>query len=286
MARSRAGTRARYHRFTSADLPAAHRLSLEVKWPHRLSDWKLVHGLGAGYVAEDERGLIGTVLYWKFGRRQASLGMVIVTPRAQGRGIGRKLMDLALADLEGRDVLLAATAVGQPLYEALGFVPVGIIAQHQGIAGRVPALALPRGERLRPIGSREEQRLVSLDRRASGLSRDRAMRALLRTCEGIVLDRGGDAIGFALLRRFGRGLVIGPVVAPDAPRAKALIGHWVAANAGRFVRIDVDVSRGIGPWLDSIGLAQASTGVTMARGAPPPADREAVVFGLINQALG
>ena len=54
----------------------------------------------------------------------------------------------------------------------------------------------------------------------------------------VVLDHDGSAAcGFALLRRFGRGHVIGPVVAHDADGAKALIAHLSGLNAGRFTRI-------------------------------------------------
>ena len=37
-----------YRRMTVDDLPAAHKLSLSVLWPHRLEDWKFVHELGEG----------------------------------------------------------------------------------------------------------------------------------------------------------------------------------------------------------------------------------------------
>src|SRR5689334_15604503 len=111
----------KYRKFTRADVAPAHRLSLDVGWPHRLDDWNFVQRLGGGYVAEDRGQVVGTILGWKHDRRNASLGMVIVAPDRQGQGIGAKLMALELKDLGPRAVMLNATAVGRPLYEKLGF---------------------------------------------------------------------------------------------------------------------------------------------------------------------
>ena len=82
------------------------------------------------------------------------------------------------------------------------------------------------------------------------------------------------ARGFAELRRFGRGWVIGPVVAPDADGAKALILHWLAVKQGSFCRIDIPGESGLGPWLEELGLPCVGTVLTMARG---PADGSAVM---------
>jgi hypothetical protein len=93
-------------------------------------------------------------------------------------------------------------------------------------------------------------------------------------------------LGFALFRRFGRGHVIGPVVAPDAGRATALVGHWVAMHPGTFLRIDVPGSSGLGDWLDSIGLRKVDTVVTMVKGTPPARDDGVRSFAIVSQALG
>lgn len=203
-----------YRRFTLDDIAAAHALTAEVKWPHRTDDWRFVVQLGVGFVAEDASGVIGTALCWKYGAERASLGMVIVSPAQQGRGIGRKLMELVLEEVGDRVTFLHATPAGQPLYEKLGFCAAGTLDQHQGAAFQPPLVSLPPGERLRPLGSSDTARLVELASRASGLDRAEVLPALLGTADGIALDRDGELIGFALFRRFGRGFAIGPVVAP------------------------------------------------------------------------
>jgi hypothetical protein len=117
------------------------------------------------------------------------------------------------------------------------------------------------------------------------MARDGVLASLLEVAEGVVLERGGKAVGFSLMRRFGRGHVIGPVVAPDNQGAKSLIAHWSAAYAGSFVRIDIDGASGLSPWVSELGLLQVDGGVSMTRGAPPQHDHEVRQYAIVNQAL-
>jgi len=280
-----------YRRMTEADIPAAHQLSLAVRWPHRLEDWQFVQRLGAGYVAEvdgpDGAQLVGTALCWSHGATFASLGMVIVSPDHQGQGIGKKLMSLALGELGSqRTVLLHATEAGKALYESYGFSAFGTVQQHQGTVFKTPLMQLPVGERIRPLGARDGAKIAALAARAAGMPRATVMSALLEAAEGVVIDRYDEVIGFALLRRFGHGYAIGPVVAPDIERAKALIAHWTGTYGGAFLRIDTNEQCGLGPWLTELGLVPVASVLTMARGEPPLCDPGMKVFGLINQALG
>lgn len=279
-----------YRRFTAADVAAAHALTVELKWPHRTEDWQFVANLGAGFVAERDSRVIGTVLCWKYGAQASSLGMVIVSPAHQGFGIGRRLTEMALEELGSRATVLHATQAGRPLYEKLGFVPVGTLDQHQGRAFQPPLWELPSRERLRPLGVNDTPRLIELASRASGFDRASVLPPLLDAAQGIGLDRDGELIGFALFRRFGRGRAIGPVVAPpdeEPIRAKALIGHWLASNPGRFVRIDSPRESGLTEWLESHGLKRVDSVVKMARnaGQMPPPDDAFAQYGIINQAI-
>jgi predicted N-acetyltransferase YhbS len=279
-----------YRRFTAADIAAAHALTVELKWPHRAEDWQFVANLGVGFVAERDSEVIGTVFCWKYGAKTASVGMVIVSPAHQGYGIGRRLTEMALEEAGTRATMLHATPAGRPLYEKLGFAPVGVLDQHQGAALQPPLVPLPSRERLRPLGTNDTPRLIELASRAGSLDRSSVLPPLLDCAEGIGLDRDGELIGFALFRRFGRGRAIGPVVAPrdgDLVRAKALIGHWLASNPGMYVRIDAPGEAGLTDWLESVGLSRVDSVVKMIRNPQqmPPADGEFAQFGIINQAL-
>lgn len=276
-----------YRRMSERDIKAAHELSLGARWPHRTQDWQFNHLLGSGYVAEDDDGkVIATVMCWSHGTEFASIGMVIVSPEWQGKGIGRKLMEKVMAELGKRNILLNATQAGQPLYERLGFAPIGTIHQHQGTVFKSRLMELPSGERIRPLGSRDGNALAALCARASGMPRGTVLTALRDVAECVVIDRYDEMIGCAMLRRFGHGYAIGPVVAPDLERAKALISHWAGTYAGSFVRIDVPAASGLSPWLNELGLVQVDSVVTMVKGEAPLYDKEVHQFALINQALG
>src|SRR4051812_7043145 len=110
-----------YRGMTEKDLAAAHELSQQVRWPHRLSEWDFVKLLGSGLVAGVEGKLIGTSMCWNHGAEYASLGMVVVSPDWQGMGIGRELANRTIGDMGARSVLLHTTESSQPLYQALGF---------------------------------------------------------------------------------------------------------------------------------------------------------------------
>jgi len=271
---------------TEADLAAAHGLSQAVGWAHRLEDWRFVHRLGRGFAVEHGGALVGTGMYWPFGTGFATLGLVIVSPDRQGAGIGRRLMTGLLDAIGPRTTLLNATDAGAPLYEKLGFRATGTIHQHQGADFRVPQTPLPAGARIRAATQDDLPALVALDAAAMGFARPHVLAALLDVAEGAVLEQDGRAVGFAVCRAFGRGRVVGPIVAPDADGARALVGHWMARHHGGFLRVDIPEPTGLGPWLVATGLPAIAPAITMARGAPPVPQAGARLFGLINQALG
>ncbi|EEA04125.1 GCN5-related N-acetyltransferase [Burkholderia sp. H160] len=282
-----------YRRFTAADIIAAHALSVAVRWPHRAEDWRFMYDAGTGFVAEDNGSVIGTALCWKFGVDRGTLGLVIVSPDEQGRGIGRKLMELVLEELGNRVTFLHATVAGKPLYEKLGFVSCGGLTQHQGTLGSVAAVAPPPGEHLRAATPADTPRLIELASRASGFDRSATIPALLAFAQGVVLERDGEVLGFSLFRPFGRGYSIGPVVARHASddlRARSLISYWLAPHAGDFVRIDVPDDAGINDWLISVGMPRVDSVEKMVRNAAADAREVAPdptwrAFGIINQAM-
>ena len=273
-------------RFTEGDLEDAQALSHAFHWPHRVEDWRLALRHGEGVVAEREGQMVGTGLRWLWGERHATVGMVIVAPQMQGRRIGQHLMRSLLAGLGDRTVLLHATAEGRGLYERLDFAITGEIRQHQGIASPTQLVALGEGMRVRPLGRSDTKRLVALDTKAAGMPRDALITQLLAEGETVVLAHEGETVGFSVLRRFGRGYVIGPVVAPDFAHAQALIGYWCSRYAGKLLRLDVDAASGQPEWLESIGLPRVSMVTTMVRGTPPARGPAQGGWSLVNQAMG
>ena len=276
-----------YRRMQADDLPAAHKLSLSVLWPHRLDDWKFIKQLGEGMVAEDESGIVGTIMCWLHGTAHASLGMTIVAPDHRRRGIARELVARMLDAIGERSIVAHTTAGGVGFFESIGFVHTGSVHQHQGSVFHAPLVPLGAGERIRPIGPRDEAALGELAKRAVGMPRATVIKHLMEVADLVGIDCYGELTGFAGLRKFGLGYVIGPVIAPDATRAKALIAHWAGTRAGSFVRLDVPGSSGLSPWLTGMGLVQVEETVhAMVRGEPPRPDPSVTRFALLSQSLG
>lgn len=269
-------------------LDAAFALTQRLKWPHRRADWQQALLLGDGLVAEEDGALVGTILFWRWGKEYATLGLVIVDDAQQGRGIGKQLMQAALAKLEGSNVRLHATAAGQPLYEKLGFVATGHVEQHQcRELAAVPAIPCGPQQRIRSAGVQDAAMLTALDRQAHGQHRPLLITHLLDSAERfVVLEENGPAAGFASLRRFGHGYAIGPVVASNLANARLLVSELLNGMSGQFVRIDTDRSAGLGPWLNELGLVEVDAPTTMVKGQPWQLESGGMqAFGLMSQAM-
>ena len=269
---------------TGADIDAATALSREQAWPHREEDWALFLEAGEGIVAEREGRVLGTVMAWRYGEDFATLGMVIVANAAQGQGVGRTLMEAMLDRLKGRRVVLNATAAGLPLYEKLGFVETDTVHQHQATAASIPPVSVTPAGRVRALGPDDD--LGDLYSRASGMDRAALLERLAAIARTAVLIRDRQPLGFAQSRRFGRGWLIGPVVAPDQVGARALILHELGAHAGAFCRLDVTGEGGLSEWLEEIGVPRVDTVKTMTRGRKPDHDPDVSVYAVAAQALG
>jgi predicted N-acetyltransferase YhbS len=271
--------------FEPSDLSAAHALSSTLHWPHRIEDWHFALSLGRGVVAERDGKVLGTALSWQFGANHATIGLVIVAPELQGQRIGKRMMEALLDGFATRDVLLHATVAGRSLYERLGFVTTGEIAQHQGVLGAFPAQVGRDGDSLRPLAGGDVESLIAMDARGAGMARGALLRRLFAEERTVVLERSGLAAGFAVLRRFGRGHAIGPVAAPDLDAARQLIADC-CRHTEEFLRIDVDAASGLPQWLESLGLPCTGSGIVMVRGRVPERGPAHGSWALVTQAIG
>ena len=270
----------------AADLPAAAVLSKAVQWPHRLEDWQFALSLGQGLAAFSGRRLVGTAMAWEYDGAATRVGMVLVDPNMQRSGIGATLMNALLGPIRTSAILLNATEAGEPLYRRLGFEVTAAVVQHQGIAAPGPRLPLPAGARISAIDHNDISRLAALDAAALGVRRPHVIAALVDHGDAVALDVANEIVGFAVCRQFGRGHVIGPVIARDLQAAQALMAHWIDVHAGRFVRVDVPADCGLSAWLDARGLVHCGQVNTMCRGTSLATSGHVRTFALVNQALG
>ncbi len=274
------------------DVDKLHALSLSVRWPHRAKDWELLCRVGTGFAASDDIGrVLATAMWFPQGERFASIGMVITSPRLQTHGAGLWLMHHALNELQGRDIGLNATWAAERLYLSLGFRREASVYQHQGRARETAPLPLPDGLSLRELTRDDAPQILDLDTRAAGYDRGALLAEILPSSTGFGLFGGDTLLAYALRRPFGRGTLIGPVVAASDHEAIAVVAPHIAAQSGTFVRLDTRRKTGdFSNSLSAAGLGLFDTVATMALGAdwiaaslPPSAP---AIYGLVTQATG
>lgn len=273
---------------TPSDLDGALPLSQAVGWPYRREDWSVALGLGHGVLAVADGRIVASALWWPYGDHIATCGIIIVSPAMQGRGIGRRLMELLLAANGDRGILLNSTEEGRRLYESFGFRDVGTVRQHQArlpadMAGMLPS---SNGGRVRAARPDDMPAILRSDGNAFGAGRTNLIGEFLRIGSAAVIERDGTVQGFAICRPFGLGQAIGPVVARSAGDARSLIRHFLQAKAGEFLRIDIDGDSGLGAWLTALGLPEVGAVTTMVRGTRPPATGPERIHGLASQSFG
>lgn len=276
------------------ELARLHALSTGVGWPHRAEDWKMLREVGHGIVALDEIGrALGTAMWFPYEPEFAQIGMVITSPRLQAYGAGRWMMEHVLKQAGPRTFELNATRAAYRLYLSMGFTAGPTVYQCQGEAivpepGRQPA-----GATLREIASGDLAELVALDRSAYGVDRSALLARLLEASKGVALLRRKRIRAFALCRRFGRGHVVGPVIAETDDDAVAVTRPHVAEHAGGFLRLDTRQQAGAFPeFAARSGLRIYDTvtsmwlgrclAVTQAAGAK----RHPIAYALASQSLG
>lgn len=261
-------------RFEKDHLPGALALSQGAGWPHRAEDWALNLTVSQGVAAVADGRVMGTALCSLHGP-VATLNMIIVDAALRGRGIGLRLMK-AIIDLAGeREMRLVATEEGKPLYRKMGFVEAGGIVQLQGVA----APATP--EQPVEAGPVDVDLLARMDRDASGMDRAELLGRI--AAQGTTFRTDG---GFAVLRAFGRGHVLGPVVARDPVAARALMAAGASRMAGSFLRMDLPEARGLTPFAEALGLRPSGEGTSMTCALRSRAPSPYQTYALISQALG
>jgi GNAT superfamily N-acetyltransferase len=220
----------------TVELEQLYTLSIGVGWPHRPEDWQFLRDVGHGIVVHDEIGrVLGSAMWFPHGTEFATIGMVITSPRLQELGTARWLMKRVLSACRGRNLRLNATRAARNLYLSLGFRTERTMFQRQGEAQRSGEMPRPlKGAELRRLDERDLPAIAELDAKAFGASRLALLAALLPQSVGFGLYRRGRLVAFALCRSFGRGHVMGPVIASNDEDAIVVIAPHVAAHEGEF----------------------------------------------------
>jgi ribosomal protein S18 acetylase RimI-like enzyme len=251
-------------------------LSSAQGWPHQRKDWALLLPFSEGTVATKDGQVVGTAIRSDFGPDLSTINMVIVSEDQRGKGLGRDMMQ-ALAPDESRTIRLVATLSGRPLYQKLGFHDIASVAQHQGVVAKTPGFT-----GVESAGLDDMKSIANLESESFGGDRTALVNWLETNTRLSVVRSQEKVTGYAACRPFGRGHVIGPVVAETPHDAKALIAYHLHDLAGQFVRLDIMKDSALSPWLIDLGLLLVSQPPIMQRGEASIAPNRVALF---SQAL-
>jgi ribosomal protein S18 acetylase RimI-like enzyme len=223
------------------------RLKEQAGWNQMEADWRRCLRLQPDgcFVAECQGVAVGTVATCIFGPI-AWIAMVLVDAAVRGQGIGRTLLDHALAFLDDRGVStvrLDATPLGRPLYEKRGFVEEYTLTRFEGVA---PLAGAPAGlpDRISLVAMRPEhqERVLRFDHQVTGTDRAELLRHLYMEtpAEWQLAMRGEELLGFAAARAGSRAWQIGPCLA-TAEAGPPLLADALARRPGQRVFLDVPV---------------------------------------------
>jgi GNAT superfamily N-acetyltransferase len=258
-------------RLDRAELPACVALAADRGWAPERRKWGLLFDIGSVWAVDDPAGgLAAMVTLAPYGESLAAVGMMVVATRHGRRGLGRLLMERVIAEAGDALVTLYATETGRPLYEQVGLAGIGESTRY---VGTWTGDALER-TRTRLVTSADHAAVRALDLAGFGADRGTTLARLPSFAEEIrVAESGGELVGYAARWLNGPVATIGPVVAPDASTAAALVAALACGVGGR-VRVDVHDGHGeLESYLAQHGLERGSTTTVMTTaGRPLPGD--------------
>jgi predicted N-acetyltransferase YhbS len=225
-------------------------------------------------VAERNGRRVGGVCCASFGRT-GWIGALGVLPDARRRGVGEALTRAASERLRARGaetVLLFATDMGRPLYERLGFEAEDTVTAWRGTAGTARSDVT-----LRVLREDDRPALRALDRAATAEDRTAVLDALV-PLSGLIAERRGDPVGWAVTSPWGAGVAI---CAADTLAGVALTAA-AASGPGSNTMVAPDANLAAADALGRWGFAPTAAGARMRLG-PDVAWRPEMQFGLFNR---
>jgi len=259
---------------TKLDVPAGLRLNERAGWNQTGADWsRFLDASPTGcFVAEEDAQVCGTATTIAYEKRFAWIGMVLVDPAHQKRGIGTQLLQRSIEYLDQQELptmKLDATPQGQPLYAKLGFVPEyeierWMLKRPPNVTGRPPHFSAP------ALEDAQLELIFKRDREIFGADRSFLLRSLRDSSPNLAIAswRHNDLQGYA----FGRnGLFadhLGPWVASSQAAAEYLLQEFLARSSRETLIADCrSANRMAMELLRSHGFTHSRRLMRMFRGA-------------------
>jgi predicted N-acetyltransferase YhbS len=258
---------------SAADIPAGMRLKAQAGWNQLEADWcRFLDMQPDGcFIADLDDKPVGTTVACIFGPI-AWIAMVLVDAEVRGQGIGKALMQHALAFLDRKGVQtvrLDATPLGQPLYEKLGFKVEYTLARHEGtLRAAVDISFADSPQRVTSAQQPDSEDIFRLDESVSHTDRRSFLTRLFRERpEDVrIVRQDGKMVGYRAVRAGANALHIGPCMAALFAGPLLLADAWLR-HTGQRVFIDIPVQNQTATHLaQKMGLTVQRQLVRMTRG--------------------
>lgn len=219
--------------FQKADFVFADSLRALAGWNQTPDDWLrfLNHQPDGCFIAEWDGQPVGTATTTIYEDKVAWIGMVLVHPNAQRRGIGRALLEHCIAFLKPRVacIKLDATPLGKTLYDTLGFKDEWTLRRWETSQVELPAN--PMKYRVRQWRDADVEAMQILDVEAFGVMRWPMVKRITyqRSRWHVHETVKKRVVSFGVLRKGARAHYLGPVVAESIAAAGPLIKTLVLA---------------------------------------------------------
>jgi GNAT superfamily N-acetyltransferase len=250
------------------DIPSGLLLCRTNNWNQLPRDWKLFFEISPHdcRVAIEGEKITGSVTTISYQHLFCWIGMLLVDPAYQRKGIGKQLLNEALVILKNEEtVKLDATPAGRKLYLQLNFTdeyPLIRMQAGEGIA-RLPT------SYAKPLKKIKLEKLFQQDELVFGANREFILRWLWEGANeyAFIMEDNSRIIGYCFGRRGFKFNQIGPVIADNIQCAKNLVAAALSNCCGQPVILDVLLHT---PewiqWLKEIGFTEERTFIRMYNG--------------------
>jgi len=272
-----------------ADIGAGLQLCRLAGWDQVRRDWqRFIDGPDSHTIAA-VRGsdVVATSATIRYGGRFAWIGMVLVHPDAQGRGVGAAVLQQAIDELSDVSAIrLDATTAGRILYQKYGFVDEYPLMRMESTSVSVGdssrALA-------RPMTRGELREVAAMDQSAFGAPRANILEWMYDGAPefAYVAERGGNLCGYLLGRHGHQFEHIGPVVADEVSAAIDMAAVCLARHRDQSFVIDTPHhNRDWMRFLETAGFHPQRPYVRMYRGGQPPFGLPRNEFAVLGPEFG
>lgn len=259
---------AAFRQMNHTDIPSGLLLCRNNNWNQLARDWELFLTLSPDdcRVAIENEKITGSVTTISYQRKFNWIGMLLVDPSHQRKGIGKKLLNEALHILRNEEtVKLDATPAGRELYKQLDFKDEYQLLRMQNVTTATANI----NSTATPLQKNDLYKIIAFDTIVFGANREALLQWFWEGANefAFIINENHSVIGYCLGRRGYHFNQIGPVVANSITQAKQLVA--AALNNCNTKPVIIDALLHNSQWVDwlkDIGFVEQRTFTRMYKG--------------------